>query len=146
MCQAPVLLIIPGMTPERENPPGELETTEQGINLSEWVRRVGQRYSQVTHVYVFGSKVRGNPVKDDTDIFLMLEAMGFEEQRELAERIYADPEIDFPGLDLFLNFPTDGRQLVNWKTEGIIFESETRFWREGLDYQLLWERTGREET
>jgi predicted nucleotidyltransferase len=133
------------MTQEKGTPPGRLET-EQGINLSEWAKRVGERYSQVTHVYVFGSKVRGNPVKDDTDVFLMLEAMGFKKQRELADQIYADPEIDFPDLDLFLNFPTDGRQLMNWETEGIIFESETRFWREGVDYQLLWERTGQEGT
>jgi predicted nucleotidyltransferase len=133
------------MTPEKPGLPRRTET-DQGINLFKWAKGVGERYSQVTHVYLFGSKVRGNPGKDDTDIFLMLEAVSLEEQQELAERIYADPKISFAGLDLFLNFPTDGRQLVNWKTEGIIFESETRFWREGIDYQLLWERTDRKET
>jgi predicted nucleotidyltransferase len=133
------------MTIEQESLPRRLEV-EPGLTLSTWAKRVGERYSQVTHVYVFGSKVRGNPVKDDTDVFLMLEAMSLEEQQELAERIYADSEIDFPGLDLFLNFPSDGRHLVNWKTEGIIFESETCFWHEGVDYQLLWERTDQEET
>jgi len=84
-------------------------------------------------------------VKNDVDIFLMLEPMDFEEQRVLAERLYSDAEIRFEGLDLFLNFPTDGRRLINWETEGIIFESETTYWQEGVDYQLLWKRVEKGE-
>ena len=74
------------MTPEKGDAPGCLET-EEGINLSDWARSVGERSYQVTHIYFFGSKIRGNPAKNDTDVFLLLEAPSLEERQELVGRI-----------------------------------------------------------
>ena len=103
---SPILFVIPCVTPEKGDAPGCLET-EEGINLSDWARSVGERSYQVTHIYFFGSKIRGNPAKNDTDVFLLLETMSSEEQQELVGMLYTAPEVDFPGLDLFLNFQMD---------------------------------------
>ena len=114
--------------------------TEKKIDLARWAQRVGEKYPLVNHIYLFGSKVHGRPNKDDTDIFLMVDATENEHSHSFIEQVYADPEISFPELDLFLTF-TDGPPLLNWKTERMISEDATRFWQEGLDYRLLWNRS-----